>query len=211
MLFSLLYLGKFPGWETSARPLANASENLARRMENRHWGVEFCIGYIRAYPVRASTKNFKFPSLSFPCPLQHLLRQTAGNTKHGAAKRPISQISHNVSDKHPTMHHFVTEMCTHVHISHKKRDWFTVWFVREVYRLRCLKINMPIKKENPLFDILLSPISRSVTKLKFEIVMSHSGRCRLTNSHAVGFLHIRTDYCSWKTLKCMVLVSHLER
>ena len=159
MLLSLLYLGKFPGWETSARPLANASENLARRMENRHWGVEFCIGYIRAYPVRASTKNFKFPSLSFPCPLQHLLRQTAGNTKHGAAKRPISQISHNVSDKHPTMHHFVTEMCTHMHISHKKRDWFTVWFVREVYRLRCLKINIPIKKENPLFDILLSELT----------------------------------------------------
>ena len=24
---------------------------------------------------------------------------------------------HNASDKYPTMHHFVTEMCTHVHIS----------------------------------------------------------------------------------------------
>ena len=26
-----------------------------------------------------------------------------------------SYKSHHVSDKYPTMHHFVTEMCTHVH------------------------------------------------------------------------------------------------
>ena len=28
-----------------------------------------------------------------------------------------SHKSHNASDKYPTMQHFVTEMCTHVHIS----------------------------------------------------------------------------------------------
>ena len=28
---------------------------------------------------------------------------------------------HNAPDKYPTMHHFVTEMCTHVHISVTKR------------------------------------------------------------------------------------------
>ena len=39
------------GWETSTRPLANASENLAGL-------VEFCVGYIRDYPVRASAKKF---------------------------------------------------------------------------------------------------------------------------------------------------------
>ena len=38
--------GGASGWETSARPLANASENLAGRVENRPEGVEFCIGYI---------------------------------------------------------------------------------------------------------------------------------------------------------------------
>ena len=45
--------------------LANASEYLAGRVENRFGGVEFCIGYksIRDYPVRASAKNFYFPSL----------------------------------------------------------------------------------------------------------------------------------------------------
>ena len=32
------------GWETSARPLADASENLAGRVENRPGQVEFCIG-----------------------------------------------------------------------------------------------------------------------------------------------------------------------
>ena len=46
------------GWETSAHPLANVSENLAGRVENRPGRVEFCIGYIRDYPVRASAKNF---------------------------------------------------------------------------------------------------------------------------------------------------------
>ena len=46
------------GWETSARTLANASENLARWVENRPGQVEFCIGYIRDYPVRVSAKNF---------------------------------------------------------------------------------------------------------------------------------------------------------
>ena len=46
------------GWETSARPLANASENLVGRVENRTGRVEFCIGYIRDYPVRASAKIF---------------------------------------------------------------------------------------------------------------------------------------------------------
>ena len=46
------------GWETSARPLANASENLAGPVENRPGRVEFCIGYTRDYPIQASAKNF---------------------------------------------------------------------------------------------------------------------------------------------------------
>ena len=45
------------GWETSVRPLANVSENLARRVANGPGQVEFCIGYIRDYQVRASTKK----------------------------------------------------------------------------------------------------------------------------------------------------------
>ena len=36
----------------------DVSENLDGRVENRTGGVEFCIGYIRDYPVRASTKKF---------------------------------------------------------------------------------------------------------------------------------------------------------
>ena len=38
--------------------LANASENLAGRVENRPGQVEFCVGYIRDCPVRASAKKF---------------------------------------------------------------------------------------------------------------------------------------------------------
>ena len=34
----------------------NASENFAGRVENRPGQVEFCIGYIRDYPVRATKK-----------------------------------------------------------------------------------------------------------------------------------------------------------
>ena len=50
------------GWETSTRPLTKASENLTGLVENRPGQVEFCIGYIRDYPVRASAKNFSFPA-----------------------------------------------------------------------------------------------------------------------------------------------------
>ena len=50
------------GTETSARLFANASVNLARRVENRPGQVEFCIGYIRDYPVRGVPKNFSFPA-----------------------------------------------------------------------------------------------------------------------------------------------------
>ena len=45
------------GWETSARPLANASENLAGWVENRPGQAEFFIGYIRDCPVRAKVKK----------------------------------------------------------------------------------------------------------------------------------------------------------
>ena len=38
--------------------LANASENLARPVENKPGQMGFSIGYIRDYPVRASAKNF---------------------------------------------------------------------------------------------------------------------------------------------------------
>ena len=49
---------RYTGWETSARLHTKASENLAGRVENRPGRVEFCIGYIRDYPVRASAKKF---------------------------------------------------------------------------------------------------------------------------------------------------------
>ena len=37
--------------------LASASENLAGRVEKMPGQVEFCIGYIRDCPVRASAKK----------------------------------------------------------------------------------------------------------------------------------------------------------
>ena len=37
-----------------------------------------------------------------------------------------SQKSHNASGKYPSMHHFVTELCTFVHISVTK--WCIVWY-----------------------------------------------------------------------------------
>ena len=48
----------YSGWETSTRPLTNASENLAGRVENRPGRVGFCIGYIRDYPGQASATKF---------------------------------------------------------------------------------------------------------------------------------------------------------
>ena len=60
-VYVLLWFG-IAGWETSARPLTNASENLAGRVENRAGRVEFCIGYIRDHPVRTSAKKLSFPA-----------------------------------------------------------------------------------------------------------------------------------------------------
>ena len=48
------------GWETSAHPLANASDNLAGRVENRPGWVEFCIYklYKRLLSLGKCQKNF---------------------------------------------------------------------------------------------------------------------------------------------------------
>ena len=51
--------------------------------------------------------------------------------------------SHNALNTYPTMHHFVTEMCTHVHISDTKwcivgyRNWCIVGFVQQVPLRTC--------------------------------------------------------------------------
>ena len=58
VMFKLHIKILYTGWETNACPLASASENLAGRVENRPGRVEFCIGYIRDYPVWASAKKF---------------------------------------------------------------------------------------------------------------------------------------------------------
>ena len=42
-----------------------------------------------------------------------------------------SHKSHNASDKYPTMHHFVTEMCTRVHISVTK--WWIVGYGMDAF------------------------------------------------------------------------------
>ena len=60
---SILYIDGFNQAGKLALALANASKNLAGRVENRPGRVEFCISYIRECPVRASAKKFWFPSL----------------------------------------------------------------------------------------------------------------------------------------------------
>ena len=78
------------GWETSTRPLINASENLARQVENRPGQVEFCIGYVRDCPVRVSAKKCWFPSLSMvPSYFSQLI---ANHLQIGCR-----QINHNVT------------------------------------------------------------------------------------------------------------------
>ena len=50
-----------------------------------------------------------------------------------------SHKPHNATDKYPTMHRFVIEMCTHMHIFvfYKMVHWSMVWFVQQVYLLTC--------------------------------------------------------------------------
>ena len=58
--------------------------------------------------------------------------EVAGELKHHGAMNDTNihqwpyHKSHNALDKYPTMHNFVTEMCTHVHISVTK--WCIVWY-----------------------------------------------------------------------------------
>ena len=66
---------------------------MAGRVENRPGRVEFCIGYIRDYPVRVSAKNVLFPSLNFEeignviqCILYALFSKVLPKTHH---RRPI--------------------------------------------------------------------------------------------------------------------------
>ena len=58
---------------------------------------------------------------------------------YGAWRISLFHKSHSVSDRYPTMHHFVTEMCTRVRISFTNLVhcgifvWYIVGFVRWVY------------------------------------------------------------------------------
>ena len=54
----MIHVYHITGWETNAHPLANGSENLAGRVENKPGQVEFYIGYIRDCPIQASAKEF---------------------------------------------------------------------------------------------------------------------------------------------------------
>ena len=66
--------------------------------------------------------------------LAESLVTVSDHSSNTATNRSISQCI-----KYPIMHHFVTEICTHMHISVKKKvhcgiwDWYIVVFVRWIY------------------------------------------------------------------------------
>ena len=70
--------------------------------------IMFCCGYI----IILSQSIFLF------CP-------------HSSESLDPSHKSHNALDKYPTMHHFVTEICKHVHISVTK--WCFVGYLSAVH------------------------------------------------------------------------------
>ena len=80
-----------------------------------------------------------------------------------------SHKSHNALDKHPTIHHFVTEMCTHVHISVTKRCivYDTSVFVQHVYWLCRVSERLSYMKKG--FNYLQSAIAmlRNGRKCKY--------------------------------------------
>ena len=64
-----------------------------------------------------------------------------------------SHKSHNASDKYPTMHHFVTEMCTHVHIS--VTEWCIVGLVHYgIYEVDKLTATMRLSSIFIFYDSL---------------------------------------------------------
>ena len=101
------------------------------REKNCDTSVSFCVttdslrGNIRATSHAWKTSNFT--GYSF------ITTNNSNNNSIPKRRRPVSLCgkltrqwidqshkSHNALDKYPTMHHFVTEMCTHVHISATK-------------------------------------------------------------------------------------------
>ena len=97
----------------------------------RKMGVVFCVYMKERQIVRkwelgfVNQGNDDIPaavnvSFSF-----HFITMCLSNKLHLC---PIgsSHKSHNASDKYPTMHHFVTDMCTHVYIS--LAPWHTLGY-----------------------------------------------------------------------------------
>ena len=78
-----------------------------------------------------------------------------------------SHKSHNASDKYPTMHHFVTEMCTYVHISVTK--WCIMGY-RTVVNL--VNYSVPTMREvSRLFQQSMlgsSPLSRAPSSVSWD-------------------------------------------
>ena len=60
--------------------------------------------------------------------------------------RNPSRKSHNALDKYPTIHYFVTEMCTHVHISVTK--WCIVGYGTDAFWHLCDKSISPVYEMN---------------------------------------------------------------
>ena len=95
-----------------------------RRCSNYIWVINNFIAYQGADYIRGFTV-IRAVKLAFHGILQvfHVIRvgDPAG-TGHSIDGLLVEQVHrshkfHSASDIYPTMHHFVTEMCTHVHIS----------------------------------------------------------------------------------------------
>ena len=85
-----------------------------------------------------------------------------------------SHKSHNSSNKYPTIHHFVTEMCTHAHISATKycivgyedcivgfvklfyQMFETMEELQKVFFLGCNWFNLPVSSEAEIDIMVMS-------------------------------------------------------
>ena len=82
---------------------------------------------------RYASKNYHLED--FLCMIYH------GTMSMGSLSPDPSHISHNALHEYPTMQHFVTEMCTHVHIS--VTNWCIVAYYTGALRDLCNRSNRP--------------------------------------------------------------------
>ena len=129
-------------------------------------------------------------------PIQYIFFVTVGR------KIDPSHKSHNASDKYPTMHHFVTEMCTFAHFCYKMVhcgiwDWCIVRFVQQIY---CRQQSNPRLIPNPWINLMIQSDKRGggdlcICNRRIDPILLFRAFSPSFTEHASRFIHRQSASC----------------